>query len=396
MSDTAQTASWRTWIDRNLQGDWGIWFIVMALCFISVLVVYSATGTLAYKRMEGDTEYYLLRHGSLVILGLLFMWGAHKLDYRWYATLSRLALVLSVPLLIYAWKFGDTLNDASRWITIPLIQQSFQPSDLAKLALISHVALMLAKRQEKISNPYETFLPILGWCFVICVLIAMSNYSTAMLLFATCMLLMFIGRVPTKYLAMLVGVGLVGGLLAGSIGERGATFISRIEAFRESFSDPDKVPFQAQQSYIAVASGGIKGKGPGHSDQRDFLPHPYSDFIYAIIVEEYGMIGGVGVLALYLVLLYRGLVVASQTTDAFGGLLAAGLSFSLVLQALTNMAVAVGLVPITGQPLPLLSMGGTSLLFTGISLGIILSVSKGKPVTENKRSKTNGRRKAIA
>ena len=215
---------------------------------------------------------------------------------------------------------------------------------------------------------------MLLWCGAICGLIALSNMSTAMMMFATCLLLMYIGRVPLKYLAMLMLVGILAISLALAFGQRLGTFTNRIK----SFLDPQEVPFQLEQSYIAISTGGITGKGPGNSTQRNFLPHPYSDFIFAIIIEEYGLIGGVGVLALYLMLLYRGMITVANSQGAFGGLLSAGLCFLIVIQALINMGVAVGLGPITGLPLPLLSMGGTSLLFTGISIGIILSVSRGE------------------
>jgi cell division protein FtsW len=205
----------------------------------------------------------------------------------------------------------------------------------------------------------------------------MANMSTAILLLMTCLLIMFIGRVPVKHLALVVMVGLMGLSIAVLTGQRRETFISRIESFMESKDDESKIPFQAEQSYIAIATGGITGKGPGNSDQRNSLPHPYSDFIYSIIIEEYGMVGGAAVLFLYLALLYRGMRIVANSNKAFGGLLSAGLSFALVIQALVNMAVAVGLGPITGLPLPLLSMGGTSLIFTGTALGIILSVSRG-------------------
>jgi cell division protein FtsW len=205
----------------------------------------------------------------------------------------------------------------------------------------------------------------------------MANMSTAILLLITCLLIMFIGRVPMQHLALVVMVGILGLSIAMLTGQRKDTFLSRIETFMDSKDDDSKVPFQAEQSYIAIATGGIAGKGPGNSEQRNTLPHPYSDFIYAIILEEYGMVGGVSVLFLYLALLYRGMRIVANSNKAFGGLLSAGLSFALVIQALVNMAVAVGLGPITGLPLPLLSMGGTSLIFTGTALGIILSVSRG-------------------
>ncbi len=364
----------KEWVDQNLKGDPVIWVIVVALSILSILVVYSATGTLAYKNMGGNTEHYLLKHSSLVILSLVGMWAAHLVDYRYYAKISRYALVISVPLLLYSWQFGTNLNDASRWITIPLINKTFQPSDLAKLALITQLASMLARRQQHINDFKESLVPILLWCGLICGLIAMTDMSSAGLLLVTCMILLFIGRVPMKYLVMLTFVGLIAGSIAFSFGQRRDTAISRIE----DFFDADEIPFQAKQSYIAIASGGITGKGPGNSVRRNFLPHSYSDFIFAIIVEEYGVIGAFTVVLLYLGLLYRGLLTATKSERAFGGLLSAGLSLALVMQAMVNIGVAVGLLPITGLPLPLVSMGGTSLLFTGLSLGIILSVSRGE------------------
>ncbi len=368
----------KAWLQKNLKGDPVIWAIIFSFSIISILVVYSATGSLAYKKMKGDTEYYLIKHSMLVGLSLAAMWLAHKINYKYYSRLSRLALWLSIPLLVFGFLFGDNINDASRWITIPLINQSFQPSDFAKLALISNLASMLAKRQANIEDFKSSFIPVVIWCAAICGLIALSNFSTSVILFATCMLLMFIGRVPLKYLALLVVAGGLAGTMGLVFGQRLGTTISRVE----SFLSADEIPFQAEQSYIALATGGIIGKGPGNSDQRNFLPHSYSDFIYAIIVEEYGLIGGIIILFLYLALLYRGTIIVTHSDRAFGGLLSAGLTFSLVIQAMINMGVAVGLGPITGQPLPLLSMGGTSLLFTGLSLGIILSVSRGD-ISEN-------------
>ena len=363
----------KIWLKDNLKGDPVIWFVVLALSLISIAVVYSATGTLAYKMMQGNTEHYLLKHSMFMFLCLGVMWLAHKVDFRQYAKISRIALLASLPILIYTWKFGSNINEASRWFTIPIINQSFQPSDLAKFALISSLASMLAKRQQNIDDFKETLLPVLGWVGTICCAIALTNLSTAVMLFATCMLLMFIGRVPMKYLMMLVVVGVLGLTIALAVGQRLGTAISRVKAFVH----PTEIPFQAEQSYIAIATGGVMGKGPGNSTQKNVLPHPYSDFIYAIIIEEYGIAGGVVVLLLYLVILYRGMITVANSEQAFGGLLSAGLSFSLVIQAMINMGVAVGLGPITGLPLPMLSMGGTSLLFTGVSLGIILSVSRG-------------------
>lgn len=366
-------AKFKIWADKNLQGDRVIWAVVFALSLISILVVYSSIGTLAYKRTTSP-EAYLLKHTFMIFLGLAAMWFAHKIDYRYYSKLSRLALWISVPLLIYTFTNGTTINDAARWITLPIINTSFQPSDFASLALIINLASMLSKKQQNIEDIKESLIPLLIWCGVICGLIALTNLSTAILLFATCMLVMFIGRVPVKYLVMLVLVGLLAGAVAFKFGTRGTTALSRIEAFVNG----TELPFQAKHGRMAVATGGVFGKGPGNSDQRNILPHPYSDFIYAILIEEYGWVGGVVVLILYLILLHRGMKAAYNSERAFGGLLSAGLSFDLVCQAMVNMGVVVGLGPITGQPLPLISMGGTAMVFTGISVGIILSVSRGE------------------
>lgn len=366
-------SSIKEWADKNLQGDRVIWAVVFALSLISILVVYSSIGTLAFKR-SSSTESYLVKHTLMVFMGLAAMWFAHKIDYRYYSKISRLALWVSVPLLIYTFTNGTSINDAARWITLPIFNTSFQPSDFASLALIINLASMLSKKQQNIDDIKESLIPMLIWCGVICGLIGLTNLSTAILLFATCMLVMFIGRVPVKYLAMLVLVGLLAGAVALKFGVRGETAKNRIL----SFINGTELPFQAKHGRIAVATGGIFGKGPGNSDQRNILPHPYSDFVYAIVIEEYGMIGGVVVLILYLILLHRGMKAAYNSERAFGGLLSAGLSFDLVCQAMVNMGVVVGLGPITGQPLPLISMGGTAMVFTGLSVGIILSVSRGE------------------
>ncbi len=362
----------KEWADNNLQGDRVIWAVVFALSLISVMVVYSSIGTLAYRKATSP-EWYLLKHTAMVVLGLTAMWVAHKIDYRYYSKLSRLGLWISVPLLLYTFKFGVSVNEASRWINIPFFG-SFQPSDFASLALIINLASLLSKKQQNIEDIKEALIPLLIWCGVICGLIALTNLSTAVLLFATCMLVMFIGRVPVKYLAMLVLIGLLSGTAGLYFGNRLETAKSRIN----SFINGKELPFQARQGRIAVATGGLFGKGPGNSEQRNILPESFSDFIYAIVIEEYGMLGGIVVLALYLILLHRGMKAAYNSERAFGGLLSAGLAFDLVCQAMVNMGVVVGLGPITGQPLPFMSWGGTAMVFAGISVGIILSVSRGE------------------
>lgn len=360
-------------IHQWFKGDPFIWIIMLVLAVLSTLVVYSSAGSLAYRCMQGNTEYYLVKHFLLLLSSLVAMWGAHRIDYRYYAGLAKLALWTSVPMLLVTWRYGLTLNEASRWLTIPVLNKSFQPADLAQLALIIYIANKLAKIQPPVGNWQEELTAMLVWCGVICGLVALTNLSAALLLFLNCMLLMYIGRMPAKFLAALVLAGLLIGSVALQIGQRGKTAVSRLKNFAQ-----DELPFQTEQAYIAIATGGLYGKGPGNSQQRNFLPHPYSDFIYAILVEEYGLTGGLLVVLLYLILFYRSLRNVSQNIQLYGKLLATGLSLALVLQALVNMGVTTGLGPITGLPLPFISMGGTSLLFTGIAAGIILSVSRGE------------------
>ena len=362
----------RTWIQTHLKGDRQIWWIVLYLSIMSVLVVYSAVGTKAFRELDGNTEVFLLKHGSLLLLGLACTYFAHRVNYVYYARLSKFGLWLSIPLLLWAFFKGTNLNDASRWVTIPIINQTFQPSDLAKLALISNLAAMLAKRQRFMSDPSVLFNLII-WIGVICSLIILSNTSTALLLGATCFLLMYIGRVPVRYLAYMIGVCVLFGGMALIVGQRFGTATNRMK----SFMDSDTIVYQVEQSYIALANGGLQGQGPGNSHQRNTLPNPFSDFIYAIIVEEYGLLfGGIPVVLAYILFLWRGMKTLQKATRPFGGLLSAGLTFSIVFQAFASICVAIGLAPVTGQPLPLLSMGGTSLIFTGLAIGIVLSVSR--------------------
>jgi cell division protein FtsW len=360
-------------LDKYLEGDKLVWLVIIALSIFSLLAVYSATGTVVFKNMKGSF-YYISRHFGHMMMGLLAVWFAHRVDYRYYARLSRLALLIAVPLLIAAWLFGTAVNDANRWLAIPLIGITFQPSDLAKLALIASIASMLAKRQDNVED-IQDIMPVLVWTGIICTLIGMSNVSTATILFFTSLVLMYIGRVPVHQLALFFLTGVVSIMLALVIGQRLETASSRMDRFLNPTSEQR---FQEEQGYIAVSTGGLIGKGPGNSDQRNFLPNAFSDFIYAIIIEEYGLFGALIVLSLYLLLLYRGMVIMATSTNPFGGILAAGLSLSIVIQAIAHMAVVVGLVPVTGLPLPMLSMGGTSIMFTGLSLGIILSISRGE------------------
>lgn len=362
----------RDWIRTHLKGDRQIWWIVLYLSIMSVLVVYSATGTKAFRELDGNTEVFLLKHGGLLMVGLVCTYFAHRINYVYYARLSKFGLWLSIPLLLWAFFKGTNLNEASRWVTIPIINQTFQPSDLAKLALISNLAAMLAKRQRFMNDP-NVLINLIIWIGIICSLIILTNTSTALLLAATCFLLMYIGRVPVRYLTYMVILCVLLGGIGLLAGQRFGTAVNRVK----SFSQSETIPDQVRESYIALANGGLTGQGPGNSHQRNTLPNCFSDFIYAIIVEEYGLLlGGIPVLMAYLWFLWRGIKAISATTRPFGGLLSAGLTFSIVFQAFANICVSIGLVPVTGQPLPLLSMGGTSLIFTGLAIGIILSVSR--------------------
>lgn len=365
---------------QSIKGDKVIWGVVIILTVFSILGVYSSTTTLAYRFKQGNTEYYLMKHLSILVFGFLLMYLAHKVKYVYYARISQLAIIISVPLLLYTLLFGASINEAARWTTLPGINIMFQPSDFAKLALIMFVARMLAKRQENIKDLKSAFLPILTPILLICGLILPANFSTAALLFVTCVLLMFIGRVNLRYIAAMIGIGVV--VLAiflsflyfspKSSGRLG-TWQNRIEHFVSGDSEAN---YQVEQAKIAIANGGLVGKLPGSSLQKNFLPNPFNDFIYAIIIEEYGLLGAMVVLLMYLILLYRGIRIVSKSPGNYGAFLAIGVTFSLVFQAMINMAVAVNLLPVTGQPLPLVSMGGTSIWFTSIALGIILSVSK--------------------
>lgn len=379
-------------VDKYIKGDRVIWLVVFLLAILSVLAVYSSIVTLAYKYKDGDTFYYLFKHTIILVVGFGLMLAAHNLNYKYYSRISQIAIFISIPLLAITLIFGANINDASRWLVIPVINQTFQTSDLAKLALIMYLARLLYKKQDNIQDFKSAFLPIMVPVLLVCGLILPANFSTAAMLFTTCLIIMFIGRVNIKYILSLIGIGLGSLMLMMLIAKaqpellpRLDTWVSRIESFSEGESEGN---YQADQAKIAIATGGIIGKGPGGSTQRNFLPHPYSDFIYAIVIEEYGLAGGFGVIILYLILFYRGIKIAQKAERTFGTFLAVGLSFSLVFQAMINMAVAVNLFPVTGQPLPLVSMGGTSIWFTCLAIGIILSVSR-KSEQKIKQKKVN-------
>lgn len=362
-----------------LKGDRVIWFVVILLSIFSLLAVYSSTGTLSYKYQSGNTEHYLIKHAVIFLISFGLLYAAHKIKYIYYSRISMIAIVVAIPMLAITLILGANINEASRWLTLPGTSITFQTSDFAKLALILYVARVLSKNQDNIKDFKSAFLPVMVPVLIVCGLILPANFSTSAVLFTTCLFLMFIGRVNMKYIALLLGTGVLLfsifvtiALFSKNQGRVG-TWKKRVENFVSQESDGN---YQVQQAKIAIATGGIEGKGPGRSTQRNFLPHPYSDFIYAIIVEEYGLIGGTLVVLLYIILFYRCIKVVHKNPRAFATLLSVGCGFSLIFQAMINMAVAVNLFPVTGQPLPLVSMGGTSILFTGIAIGIILSVSR--------------------
>lgn len=372
--------SFRNWAANNLKGDIIIWMIVLFISIFGMLAVYSSTGTLAFTKHGGNTEFYLIKQGVMLLLGIFIMWLAHLLDYKYYSRLSQILLFISIPLLIYTLIFGTNVNDARRWISIPLIGLSFQTSDLAKLALIMFIARFLSRKQDNIKDKKSTLFPILFSIIVVCGLIAPSNLSTALVLFATSILLLFIGRIPVSSILILslsaiVLFSIMILVIINLPGQgRVQTWKTRIENFREK--ENSTVNYQAVQAKIAIAKGGILGKGPGKSSQKNFLPSPYADFIFAIIIEEYGLFGALLLISLYLLFLFRCIRIVIKSPKAFGALLAAGLAFSLVIPAFINMGVAVNIFPVTGLPLPLVSMGGTSTIFTSLAFGIILSVSR--------------------
>ncbi len=362
-------------IAAELKGDRTIWMVIAVLSLFSILAVYSASGALAWSR-GGNTTYFLVTHMVRVGFGLFLIYFCHILHYNRYQQAAPILILTAIPLLAITLAFGSSINQASRWIEIAGI--SFQTSDFAKIALIIYVARELTRKQTNITSFGEAFMPIIVPVLIVCGLIAPANLSTALVLFATCIVLMFIGRVSPQYIFLLGlgGVVVFAGLVALGRVEpdmvRVDTWVSR---FSEYLNNPDG-GYQVQQAKIAIAKGGWFGVGPGNSISRNFLPYAYADFIYAIICEEYGLFGATIVLSLYVLLFFRTVTMVTKSPKAFGAFLAIGLSLSLTVQALANIAVSVHLVPVTGLTLPMISMGGTSMVFTCISLGMILSVSK--------------------
>lgn len=376
----------------KVKGDKYIWLVVFVLSVFSILAVYSSTETLAYKSAGGNTEYYLIKHTTILLFGIFLMYLSHLIPFKYYSRIAQILLWVSIPALLYTMFLGAEVNDASRWITLPVINLTFQTSDLARFALIMYTARVLAKKQDNMDSFKEAFIPVILPIAIVCALILPENLSTSIVLFFTCIVLMFVGRVNFKYIMLTIGSGMV--LLAIIIGlsylmpdqGRLGTWNTRVETFIHGGDNDEN--YQVQQAKIAIAKGQIFGVGPGNSTQKDFLPYPYADFIYATIIEEYGLIGGVIFIFLYLVFLYRCIKIVTKAPNSFGAFLAVGLGLCLCIQAFANMGVAVNLLPTTGLTLPFVSMGGTSLWFTSLSIGIILSVSREIELSEEKLKQT--------
>jgi cell division protein FtsW len=367
-------------LKKYFKGDPVIWAVIFLLSVFSLLAVYSSTGSLAYRFQGGNTSYYILKHATILAMGIVIIYVTHLIPYKYFSRISQLLLIIAIPLLLVTLIYGVTLNQANRFLHVPGLSLTFQTSDIAKLAIVMYTARILSRKQDKIKDFKGAFKPLMAPLLLVCLLVLPANLSTAMLIFATAFILMFIGRVNLKYLLGMLGiiVLLLGAFIAVALSAdwegRIGTWKNRIISYTGS-GDEDN--YQVSQAKIAIVSGGLVNLRPGKSIQRNFLPHPYSDFIYAIIIEEYGLAGGAIVLTLYLYLLFRAAVLVRKSSRTFPAFLAIGLAVMITFQAIINMAVVVNLLPVTGQPLPMISMGGSSLLFTCVALGIIQSVSRG-------------------
>ena len=368
---------------NNIKGDRLIWAIVALLAIFSFLPVYSAASNLAYITGNGSTSAFFVKHFMHLFLGFAIMYGIHKIPYRYFRGLSMVMIPIVLVLLVITMTQGTVIEgaNASRWIQIPLVGMSFQTSTLASVVLMVYVARYMSKIKDKQITFKESVLPLWMPVFVILALILPANFSTAAIMFLMVVILVFLGGYPLRYLAVIIGTGIIALvmfiLLAKAFPEampnRVDTWMSRFESFSDS--EDTKADYQIEKAKIAIASGGIQGLGPGKSIQKNFLPQSSSDFIFAIIIEEYGLIGGFLLMILYMWLLFRIVIVAQKADTIFGKLLVLGVGLPIVFQALINMAVAVELFPVTGQSLPLISRGGTSLWVTCLAIGIILSVS---------------------
>lgn len=370
-------------IATELRGDRVIWAIVVLLAIISMVSVFSSASTLAYAERSGEVSYYLIKHGVILAFGLVVIYVCHLLAYTKFSRWAPGMLVVAFVLLILTMIFGPVINNSQRWLEIPFIGLTFQTSDFAKLALIVFVARSIGSKQDVIKDFKEAFVPIILPVLGICMLIAINDLSSALMLFLICILMMVVGRVALQYVLMLILLGISVFSLMVMLGSkypellpRASTWEKRIETFVNPSAASTDDRYQITKAQIAMANGGIIGVGPGNSTQRNYVPYAYADFIYAIIVEEYGVIGGIALILLYLLLFFRVVRLVTKSSKAFGAMVAFGIGLAVLMQAFMNIAVNLDLVPVTGLTLPLVSMGGTSVLFTCVSFGIILSVSK--------------------
>jgi cell division protein FtsW len=388
-------------VAKYIKGDKVIWMVIILLSVISLLAVYSSSQSLAFSGKGNSTIYYLIKQFIILLVGLFIIIATHLVPYRFFSRLSQIFLYIAIPLLLVTLLSGKDINSARRWLDVPGTGFTIQPSDFAKVALIMYVARILSQKQELLNDYKEAYLPVILATAAICFLIVPANFSTAAILLVTSVMLMFIGRIPIRFLlltlagAILLFVIFLQIMKVLDVEGRRGTWGSRIENFMNR-DDESVDNFQINRAKVAIVSGGLLGRGPGNSIQKAKLPQANSDFIYAIIIEEYGLIGGILVLALYLWLLFRTSLIVRRSSRTFAALVSIGLCMIIVFQAMVNMAVAVNLVPVTGQPLPYISNGGSSVLFTSIALGVILSVSWGvdednrKQMEEENKEKENG------
>ncbi|SRX74629.1 FtsW/RodA/SpoVE family cell cycle protein [Aequorivita antarctica] len=384
-------------IFHYIQGDRAIWGIVGLLALFSFLPVYSSSSNLAYLYGDGSTLPYLFRHFAHLVLGFAILYGVHKIPYNYFRGLSIIAIPVVILLLIITMAEGTTIEgaNASRWIRVPFVGVTFQTSTLAGVVLMTYVARYLSRIKDKTVTFKETILPLWVPVFIVLALILPANFSTTAIFFSMIVMLVFVGGYPLRYLGIILGAGLIfltlfvlaAKAFPGVFPNRVDTWISRVENFSDN--KDTEADYQIEKAKIAIASGGVTGLGPGKSVQKNFLPQSSSDFIYAIIVEEFGLIGGLFLMVLYLFLLFRIVIVAHKSTSVFGKLLVIGVGMPIVFRALINMAVAVELFPVTGQNLPLISSGGTSIWMTCLALGMVLSVSAKREVSVKEEKEEN-------
>ncbi|WP_298541477.1 FtsW/RodA/SpoVE family cell cycle protein [uncultured Aquimarina sp.] len=371
---------------KNIKGDKVIWAIVALLALFSFLPVYSASSNLAYLYGDGNTFVFLVKHFAHLLLGFGIMYWVHKIPYHYFKGLSIIMLPVVVILLLFTMAQNNTIGgaNASRWIRLPFVGVTFQTSTLAAVVLMAYVARYLSKIKDKKITFKESLIPLWLPVFIILMLILPANFSTAAILFSMVIMLVFLGGYPLRHIFVVLGTGLLAltffiltaKAFPDAFPNRVDTWVSRAENFFNDKDTPED--YQIERAKIAIARGGVMGKGPGKSVQRNFLPQSSSDFIYAIIIEEWGLVGGVFLMFLYLMLLFRLVIVAHKSSDVFGKLLVIGVGLPIVFQALINMAVAVELFPVTGQTLPLVSSGGTSIWMTCMAIGMVLSISSSR------------------